>query len=196
MQRKQKSEPVVFKCGKCQRPFAYFEAFKKHEALCDEVGKLCKEKAEHKKRFRTTVSDNIDEKSAVESLPDLELRKVVRTWEPINGKAFTWSEMEVIGRQILTEGTTWLRMHYRMLPGNRVPANWARDTSTVFIEEGTIYERITKGQKGQLYVAYEDGDSLKHEHLDVTMDCCVIRLEELGVGVLEDTDSDDTRESS
>jgi len=146
----------------------------------------------------TTSSESFDDVNSVQSLPDLQCRTVIRSWEPSNGTAFSWPEMRKIGREILKQGTTWLRIHYRMLPGNRVASAWAKDTEKWWTEDGTLYERKKESRKGpgELFVAYEDGNELKHEHLDVTMDCVVIRLEELGVGLLDDTDMVETRKQS
>jgi len=126
-----------------------------------------------------------DEEQSVESLPDPECREVMRAWTPAGvDTGFTWPELEAVGRELLTNGTNWLRIHYRMLPGNRVSGTkgglWATDFTKIWVEDGTIYE----SKEGQLYVAYQDGDGLNHEHLDATMDCCVLRLEEIGVGRL------------
>ena len=205
-------------CSKCGKSYINARSHQKHEAVCN--GNQTKQK-EHSSReisesdsstsTEDTTTDSVllstegeglqndssddESEESINSLPDRECRTIVRFWNAPTETGFTWQELEVIGRVVLTHGSSWIRVHYRMLRGNKVSGTkggaWAKDYSQIWVQDGTIYET----KELQLWVAYEDeeGYPLIHEHLDTTMDCCIFRVEEIGVEELMEEQTGKTK---
>jgi len=179
-------------CKHCGQKFKVLGWYSKHESACE--GKMKREldlasthpneeaaikpAQEPVVRSKTTSSmKGPPEKQGVKrkdskpmELPNSVQRVVSRFWNPIDAeKGFTWSELESIGNKIL-DGTTFLRLHYKMRPGVRCTT----DLESMTVADGALYVR-----KGEIWVHYPDPDFCTREHLDVTADCCILMVEEL-----------------